>query len=201
MTRRRWLASTAALPFLLSGCQQDASIYRIAVIPQGLTHEFWQSIHRGAERAASDWAPMRVQILWDGPLREFDILEQISIVDRRVAMGVNGIVLAPQNSKIMSAAVKRAKEENVPVVIIDSGLEYEEGMIKYVATDNYHGGWLAAEYLARTLVAEGKTEPKLILLRLQVGVESTGNREEGFLRLFRSEQAGIGPAKAVRRRR
>ncbi len=186
LSRRRWLAAAASLPFFSIGCKRDDSILRIVVIPKGMTHEFWQSIHRGAERAAADLAArkVRVQIIWDGPLRERDILEQIQIVDRRIATGVNGIVLAPQHSRIMSAPVKRAKEENIPVVIIDSGLAYEEGMIKYVATDNYNGGWLAAKQLAKTLAAEGKTEPKLILLRYQVGSESTEQREQGFLDYF-----------------
>jgi ribose transport system substrate-binding protein len=123
-------------------------------------------------------------------LRERDILEQIQIVDRRIATGVNGIVLAPQHSRIMSAPVKRAHEENIPVVVIDSGLAYEEGMVKYVATDNYHGGWLAAAHLARTLDAEGKSEPRLILLRYQIGSESTERREQGFLDYFNSTKQG-----------
>jgi ribose transport system substrate-binding protein len=186
LTRRSWLASAAALPFLAAGCQRDRSIKRVAVIPKGMTHEFWQSIHRGAERAASDLAEegVKVQVIWDGPLRERDILEQIQIVDRRVATGVDGIVLAPQHSRIMVAPVKRAGEEGIPVVVIDSGLADPEAMIKYVATDNYHGGWLAAEHLAVTLMAEGKTEPRLILLRYQVGSESTEQREQGFLDFF-----------------
>jgi ribose transport system substrate-binding protein len=186
LTRRSWLASAAALPFLAAGCQRDRSIKRVAVIPKGMTHEFWQSIHRGAERAASDLIEegVKVQIIWDGPLRERDILEQIQIVDRRVATGVDGIVLAPQHSRIMVAPVKRAREEGIPVVVIDSGLADPEAMIKYVATDNYHGGWLAAEHLAATLTAEGKTEPRLILLRYQVGSESTEQREQGFLDYF-----------------
>jgi ribose transport system substrate-binding protein len=184
LTRRRWLISAAALPFALTGCQGEADTRRIAVIPKGMTHEFWQSIHRGALRAADDWAPERIQIIWDGPLRERDILEQVSIVDRRVATGVDGIVLAPQHSQIMSAPVKRAAEEGIPVVVIDSGLAYEDGMIKYVATDNYNGGWMAAEHLARTLAAEAINEPKLILFRYQIGSESTERREQGFLDYF-----------------
>ena len=189
-TRRQWLAASAVLPFALSGCQRDPDLLRIVVIPKGMTHEFWQSIHRGAERAAADYQKdhIQVQIIWDGPLRERDILEQISIVDRRIATGVNGIVLAPQHSEILSAPVKRAQQENIPVVVIDSGLNYKEGMLKYVATDNYNGGWLAAEHLARTLVAEGKTEPKLILLRYQVGSESTDQRERGFLDYFNPDK-------------
>ncbi len=124
-------------------------------------------------------------------MRERDILEQISIVDRRIATGVNGIVLAPQHSKIMSAPVKRAREENIPVVVIDSGLAYEDGMIKYVATDNYNGGWLAAEHLARTLAKEGKTEPKLILLRYQVGLgKARSAASKGFLDYFDPAKSG-----------
>jgi ribose transport system substrate-binding protein len=190
LSRRQWLVSAGVVPFFISGCRRDPGIYRIVVIPKGMTHEFWQSIHRGAERASADLAEERigVQIIWDGPLRERDILEQIQIVDRRVATGVSGIVLAPQHSRIMSAPVKRALEENIPVVIIDSGLAYEAGMVKYVATDNYNGGWLAAEHLARSLSAEGKTEPKLILLRYQVGSESTEQREQGFLDYFDSSK-------------
>ena len=167
-----------------------------------MTHEFWQSIHRGAERSAADFAEegVKVQIIWDGPLRERDILEQIQIVDRRIATGVSGIVLAPQHSQIMSAPVKRAKDENIPVVIIDSGLADEDGMIKYIATDNYNGGWLAAEHLARSLVAEGKSKPKLILLRYQIGSESTERREQGFLDYFdasKSNKPRNGPLPAI----
>jgi ribose transport system substrate-binding protein len=203
LSRRQWLAASAALPFLLPGCERDPGLLRIVVIPKGMTHEFWLSIHRGAERAADDFKVegTRVQIIWDGPLRERDILEQIAIVDRRIATGVNGIVLAPQHSRIMSAPVKRAQEENIPVVVIDSGLADEAGMIKYVATDNYNGGWLAAEHLARTLGAEGKTEPKLILLRYQVGSESTERREQGFLDYFdpdKRDRPRHGPLPTVR---
>ena len=202
LTRRQWLASSAALPIVLSGCQRDPDLLRIVVIPKGMTHEFWQSIHRGAQRAADDYQKdnIRVQIIWDGPLRERDILEQISIVDRRIATGVSGIVLAPQHSEILSAPVKRAQQEKIPVVVIDSGLNYKEGMIKYVATDNYNGGWLAAAQLARVLVAEGKAEPKLILLRYQVGSESTDQRERGFLDYFnplKTEKPRLGPLPKV----
>jgi len=36
----------------LTGCQRDDNGYRIVLIPKGLTHEHWQSVHRGAEAAA-----------------------------------------------------------------------------------------------------------------------------------------------------
>jgi ribose transport system substrate-binding protein len=166
----------------ISGCGDPEQVLRIVVIPKGLTHEFWQSIHRGAEKAAQDLTElgMPTRVIWDGPLRERDSLAQIRIVDRRVGTGVDGIVLAPQHSQTMTGPVRRGVEHGVPAVIVDSGLADPELFIKYVATDNYHGGWLAGEHLIKVLQAEGKKEPRLVLFRYAVGSESTEQREKGF---------------------
>src|SRR5437660_6101415 len=105
MLRRGCLVLATAAGLLLTGCggSKPESKYRIAVIPKGLTHEFWQSIERGAKRAAADLSEKGIatQVIWDGPLKENDTLEQINIIDRNIARGVNGIVLAPQHSKTM----------------------------------------------------------------------------------------------------
>src|SRR2546426_9366619 len=83
--------------------------YRIAVIPKGLTHEHWQSVHRGADRAAEDYEKegLAVEVLWDGPRRESDATEQIDLVGLKVGAGIHGLVLAPQDSKQMVAPVER----------------------------------------------------------------------------------------------
>jgi ribose transport system substrate-binding protein len=178
-----WVAAVAALA--LAGCggtRQDYK-YRVAVVPKGLTHEFWQSIHRGAERAAQDLQAQQgvaVHVLWNGPKKENDKDEQISILDLMIGKQVSGIVLAPQHSETMVPSVERAVKDAIPVVIIDSGLNREDLIVKYVATDNYNGGRLAAEHLLNVLRAAGKEAPKIILLRYQVGSESTEQREKGF---------------------
>jgi ribose transport system substrate-binding protein len=123
---------------------------------------------------------MPTEIIWDGPLRERDALAQIRIVDRRISTRVDGIVLAPQHSQTMVAPVERAVAQGIPVVIIDSGLEQPDLYLKYVATNNYNGGKLAAEHLLKVLRDEGKTAPRLVLFRYQVGSESTEQREKGF---------------------
>jgi ribose transport system substrate-binding protein len=172
---------------VLNGCSpaRPAFKYQIAVIPKGLTHEFWQSIHRGAKRAAQDLQEQKgisVDIKWDGPLKENDSQAQISIIDRNIASRVSGIVLAPQHSDAMVAPVARTVKDGIPVLIIDSGLnaEGQELIVKYIATDNYNGGRLAAEQLLKVLREEGKTAPKIILFRYEVGSESTDQREKGF---------------------
>ncbi len=192
MTRKAMLAFSAAAILLIGGCQQPVPNYRIAVIPKGMTHEFWQSIHRGAVRAAADFRArdgVNVEIIWDGPLRERDALAQIRIVDRQVSRRVDGIVIAPQHSETMVAPVKRAVNQGIPVVVIDSGLEHPELTVKYVATDNRNGGRLAAKRLLQTLRAEGKPAPRVVLFRYQYGSESTDQRENGFLDVIEEEIA------------
>jgi ribose transport system substrate-binding protein len=184
MRRRGHLALAIAACLALGGCggAKQAYKYRIAVIPKGLTHEFWQSIHRGAERAAADLQlqGLAVEVLWDGPTKENDTLAQISIIERNIPR-VNGIVLAPQHSQNMVAPVQQAVAKGVPVVIIDSGLQDQSLIVKYIATNNYHGGELAAEHLLKVLRDEGKPAPRLVLFRYQPGSESTDQREQGFL--------------------
>jgi ribose transport system substrate-binding protein len=169
---------------LLVGCGGPDARFTIVVIPKGLTHTHWQSVHRGADRCAADLLAeegLRVRVIYDGPLRERDAIEQIRIVDRRVATGASGIVLAPQHSRTMTACVKRAADAGVPVVVIDSDLAERDHYLKYVATNNYNGGCIAARHLLVELRKRGKDKPRLILFRYAVGSESTEQREQGFL--------------------
>src|SRR5439155_13946054 len=104
MSRRSFLALLTSAALLASGCsRKEAYKYRIAVIPKGLTHEHWQSVKRGAERAAADLkaAGIPVEILWDGPTTEGDALQQINLIQQKTVAGVNGLVVAPQDSKQM----------------------------------------------------------------------------------------------------
>jgi ribose transport system substrate-binding protein len=188
---RKVFLLVAVAAALIGGCSPPAANvkYRIAVIPKGLTHEFWQSIHRGAQRAADDLTAQGVAVAvdWDGPQKESEGREQINLVNLKASSGINGLVLAPQDSKRTFDCVADVVDKGIPVVIIDSGLDPERLkerpnlIVKYVATDNYNGGRLAAKRLLEVLEKDGKTNPNLVLFRYAVGSESTEQREQGFL--------------------
>ncbi len=187
----RWglVAAALAACLTLPGCGGGKAPvkYRIALIPKGDSHQFWQSIRRGGERAAADLsaAGVAVEVHWDAPQREDRTDEQINIIERN-ARKAQGIVLAPQHSKLMVRPVEDAVKGGVPVVVIDSGLDKDELaknpalIVKYVATDNYNGGKLAAEHLLKVLGERGKPAPRILLFPYQVGSESTEQREKGF---------------------
>jgi len=146
---------------------------KIAVIPKGTTHEFWKSVHAGAEKAAAE---MKVEIVWKGPLKEDDLKQQVDLVESFTAQGVSGIVLAPLNDKALVKVVKDAKRAGIPTVVIDSALQGEHHT-SFVATDNRAAGTLAGEHLAKLLGGKGK----VVVLRYQEGSASTAKRETGFI--------------------
>jgi ribose transport system substrate-binding protein len=152
--------------------------YTIAVIPKGTTHEFWKSINAGAVKAQRELtaAGTKVDIIWKGPLREDDRDQQIQVVENFMARRVSAMVLAPLDSRALVRPVHNAVQAKVPVVIMDSDLKSDE-YVSFVATDNYKGGVLAGEQMAKLLGGKGN----VILLRYAVGSASTEARETGFL--------------------
>ena len=165
----RGALAVAALPF--SGCAKNDK-RRIAVVPKGLAHLFWQSVHAGAVKAARE---AKVDILWKGPATETDYNGQIQIVDAMINQRVDAICLAPIDKKVMVSAVERAARENIPVVIFDSGID-TESYVSMVATDNYAAGQIAAARMGEILGGRGN----VLVVAVQPGGASTMAREQGF---------------------
>src|SRR5712691_6012022 len=179
--------------FLAAACAQPekapvAKSFTIAVIPQGSTHEFWKSIHAGAVKASGDEAAqkIKVDIIWKGPMREDDREQQAQVVEGFLTQRVNGIVLAPFDKNALVRPVEEAKRAGIPTVVIDSALESNDP-ISFVASNNYHGGELAADEMGRLLAGKGK----VLALRYQEGVFSTEQREKGFIERMKSAYPGI----------
>src|SRR5262245_4425758 len=152
---------------------------KLAVIPKGTTHEFWKSVHAGANKAGQE---LGVEIVWKGPVREDDRDEQIKVVENFIASRIDAIVLAPLDDTALVPAAREAKSEGIPVVIFDSGIQWD-GRVSFVATDNFQGGAVAARRIGSLLSGKGK----VIVLRYQEGSASTAERERGFLETVHKE--------------
>ena len=159
----------------------------IAVVPKGTTHVFWKSIHAGAIKAAQELSAegVQVELVWKGPLKEDDRESQIKVMEDIIALGVDGIVLAPLDDVALRVVVEEATRAGIPVVIIDSALQ-SEAYVSFVATDNYVGGKKAGEHVVDILEGKGK----VVMLRFAEGSASTMNREQAFLDVM-AEHAGI----------
>ena len=173
---------------VVSGCgggtPPENKKLQIAVIPKGTTNEFWKAIHAGAVKAANERGG--VDIIWKGPIREDDREEQIKVVENFVAQGVDGIVLAPLDDQALVPVLNDAKARNIPVVIFDSAVKWND-YVSFVATDNFKAGALGADRLAEVMGGKGD----VILLRYAEGSASTMEREAGFLDTLAKKYPGL----------
>ena len=176
------LATITACLFV-PACRQKSGKRVIAVIPKGVAHFFWQSVHAGADAAAKETG---VEIMWKGPAQETNYSEQINIVEDAINRRVDGIVLAPAHGDSLVPIVERAQKEGIPVTIFDSGISTENS-VSYVATDNRQGGVEAAERLANKLGGKGR----VAILGVKAGSVSTDQREEGFRDTIKQKYPGI----------
>ena len=192
--RIRVLAAALALAVGFAACSRPAENQtaggaaaarqrRIAVIPKGTTHEFWKSVHAGAVKAGRD---QHVEIIWKGPVREDDRDEQIKVVETFLSQGVDGIVLAPLDDRALVPVLNDAKARNIPVLIIDSGVQWNDE-VSFVATDNQHAGEMAGERLGTVLGGTGD----VLVLRYAEGSASTMAREAGFLSTLAKKFPGM----------
>src|ERR1051325_5845643 len=165
----RWgLILTGAIALAVTGCPKNTSDssgggaseggggmtkLKIAVMPKGTKHQFWQSVKAGADKAGEE---EHVEVLWVGPQNETDTTEQVNLVQTQVTNKVNGIVLAAQDKTALGPPLKAAMDKGIPVVTIDSGVEDKSASLCYIATDNVKGGEAAADKLAELIGDNGK---------------------------------------------
>ena len=185
--------AVAALALLMAACGDSnaapvepaaaaaKAAQRVAVIPKGTTHVFWQAVAAGARTAGEATG---LAVAWKGPLQENDRAQQIQLVQQFVGEGVAGLALAPLDHTALAPAVAAAKARQIPVVIFDSDLDGTPGVdfASFVATDNKKGGEDAGAHLAKLVGGKGK----VVMLRYQVGSASTEAREAGFLAAARA---------------
>ncbi|MDA1260241.1 MAG: substrate-binding domain-containing protein [Planctomycetota bacterium] len=187
MRSPRKAGALAMFALLLASCggKADANgdALLIAVIPKGTTHEFWKSIHSGAVQGSRDAG---VAIYWKGPSKDDDRDAQIRVVEDAISRGVDGIVIAPSDNRALVRPLEEAVKEGIPVVVIDSPIDWE-GKVSYIGTDNYQGGVVGARALAALLDGKGK----VLMMRYFEGSGSTMQREIGFLETVAKEFPGL----------
>ncbi len=178
----RILAGVVCVLLLTAGCGKQQKS-RIAVIPMGRSHLYWQSIHAGAIAAARE---LNVEIVWNGPATETDYSGQLQIADAMINQRVDAIAIAPIDRTAMVSVVERAAREKIPVVIFDSGIN-TENILAQISTDNYRGGVLGAERIGKILGGKGR----VVMVAVQPGSASTVLREQGFEETIRKSFPGI----------
>lgn len=138
--------------FAVVGCR-SRNPETIAVIPRTSGTFLWEPMHVGAEIAAQNTG---LKIYWNAPTREDDIQGQIALLEKVVARGYKGLVLAPDHTLALITPVRLALSHGLPTVIVGSPLPIPAGgKLSYILNDDEEAGRMAGKYVAEILQSKG----------------------------------------------
>lgn len=154
---------------------------KVALVMKSLANEFFLTMENGAkehQRTHND----QYKLITNGVKDEQDTAGQIKIVEQMIISKVNGLVIAPVDSKALVPIVKKAVNAGIIVVNIDNKLDAsalkEKGLVvPFVGPDNRKGAKMVGQYLSKQINYGDK-------VGIIEGVSTTTNarqRTQGFL--------------------
>lgn len=143
----------------------------IGLVPAG-SSSYWAELEAGARRTAAD---LQLELYTRGPAQEGRVEVQLQLIDNVLAHGCKALIIAPAGDAI-DTRIAALRAEGIPTVYVDRSVA-GEGAYALVATDNFLAGQLAGQQLAERLGRGGRVG----VLRLRPGLQSTEERERGFL--------------------
>lgn len=134
------------------------------------THVFYNNIQKGLEEKAEELG-------WELIIQDAaaDANKQLSQVQDFITQDVDAIIICPTNSAGSKSMVELADEAGIPVFTMD--IESDGEVVSHIATDNYKGGQLAAEYLVNKILTDKKGDVAVITYS---EIEACIQRENGF---------------------
>lgn len=104
---------------------------------------------------------------------------QVAAIENLVSQGVQGIMITPNSSSGILAAIKKARDQGVLVVALDTATDPEDAVDATFATDNLAAGEAQGAWVKAAL---GDKEPKLLMLDGTPGGTVDTFRHDGFLK-------------------
>jgi ribose transport system substrate-binding protein len=163
--------------------QQAGGKLRVAVVLKTLSSTYWQTVLSGAEKAAEE---LGVELVPLGPPTEDDAIVQTNMVEDVVTQKVDAIVFSPCQPEGAVTALNKARDANIPVVVIDTPMPAAyTSAVTYIGSNNYQIGVLGAKEMLKTL----KAGNKVLVLEGAPGNVAMTDRADGAEKTFKD--AGI----------
>ena len=136
------------------GTEQASGTLRIALVLKTLNNPFFIDMQKGAEEAAKK---LGVELIVQAAEREVDVEKQMQIIENLIQTKVAALCVTPSGSREIVPAIEKANRAGIPVVIVDTRVDAKtmgesKGKIAtFIGSDNYEGGKLAGEFIAKKL--------------------------------------------------
>jgi len=158
-----------------------AKTFTIALIPGLTTDPFYITMHAGAQAAAKAFG---VNLVFQGA-PQWSTALQVPVLDAVIARHPDAILIAPTDAHELIEPLRKAVAAGIPVITVDLYIgngRYQMGSgnadfpLSFIASDNFLGGEIAADALARAISNKGK----VFVSSVEPGISAADQRELGF---------------------
>lgn len=133
-------------PASADGKSEEGNKKTIALVPPAMISPYYKSVISGAEDACEE---MGYELKTLAPESESDYASQVQIVEDMITQKVDGIILCAINSDAIVAAVKKANEADIPVIMFNTQNELAGGEVAcYVRYDQYEAGGKVCDFVS-----------------------------------------------------
>ncbi len=154
-------------------CAADQPV--IGLITKTETNPFFVKMKEGAQQAAK---AKGVKLLTASGKSDGDNAGQITAIENMIAAGAKTILITPSDSKAIVPALKKAREQGVLVITMDSPTDPQDAADALFATDNLKAGVLIGQYAKAAFAGKPM---KIATLDLFPGHPVGIQRHDGFL--------------------
>jgi fructose transport system substrate-binding protein len=152
----------------------------IGLITKTESNPFFVKMKEGAQAQAKK---DNVKLLTASGKSDTDNASQVTAMENMTTQGAKVILDVPADSKAVVPAIKKARDQGVIVITLDTPTEPQSAADALFATDNLKAGELIGQYAKAKVKAMG-IKPKIAMLDLAPGISVGQLRHDGFLKGF-----------------
>ncbi len=165
----------------------------IALVGQNLSSGYWGAVKDGAQQAVADLNEKleftskdeKVRLTFEGTDTDEEVETQINTIDAVLSENPDVLCISAIDMDSCKAQIETARENGIPVVILDSGIA-GESQLSVCATDNTAVGAEAARHMIEAVGESGK----VLIAAHQKSAQTSVDRINGF----QNELAASSPA-------
>ncbi len=150
----------------------------IGLITKTESNPFFVKMKEGADAEAKK---LGAKLLSAAGKTDGDNAGQVTAMENMIAAGAKTILITPSDAKAIIPAIKKAQQQGVMVIALDSPTDPASAVDALFATDNYKAGVLIGQYAKSAL---GNKKPVIATLDLFPGHPVGAQRHNGFLQGF-----------------
>jgi ribose transport system substrate-binding protein len=155
----------------------------IPIVYKGFQHQFWQAVKKGAEEKAAE---LKVTVNFEGPENESQVDKQMEMLQAELDKHPAAICFAALDSKAAVPLLQKFKDQNIPVVGFDSGVD-SDIPVTTAATDNLKAAGTAADKLGDLIGGSGKVGVIVHDQTSRTGID----RRDGFINEMKAKFPNI----------